>query len=231
MPTFANLLPLLTALALSTTAPSTQPADVQLRQWITQLRDDDPQIRDSASESLMGLSRQDLPALRQSALALRPLWPNQLSALRDIVRQIYLAPQPPGPDDPPVPGFLGIFWPEGPPASPQGLVVGHRIPGYVAHRMLRSGDVIVKILDQPDLPLAHPNQFTNAVQNRPAGRILPLAVLRSGRIIHLFIVLDPRPPELGLDVQNWMGARDKEADVYWIAHFAALEPGSAASQP
>ncbi|MGD1277160.1 MAG: hypothetical protein ABR964_08055 [Tepidisphaeraceae bacterium] len=231
MSTFAKLLSLLTALALSSTAPATQPADVQLRQWITQLRDDDPQVRDSACQSLMGLSRQDLPALRQAALALRPLWPNQLSALRDIVRQLYLAPQPPGPDDPPSPGFLGIFWPLGPAVSPQGLMVGRRIPGFVAYRMLRSGDVIVKILDQPDLPLTQPGQFTHAVQSRHAGRILPLAVLRSGRIIHLFIVLDPLPPGLGLDVENWMGARDKEADEYWNAHFAALEPGSAASQP
>src|SRR5580693_5115813 len=45
----------------SSTQPAENPAKAQLSQWITQLADDDPDVRQSAAQSLMMISSDQLP--------------------------------------------------------------------------------------------------------------------------------------------------------------------------
>ncbi len=129
------LIPSLKLLAdASPSTPSTQPDLTQYRQWITQLADADPEVRATASQNLMGLTRNDLPELRQDVLSLQPLLPVQADALHDIVRQVYLSSEP----YPPLPreGFLGVSYEATRIGDTPGLLVAQRIPGFEGFRIL-----------------------------------------------------------------------------------------------
>jgi hypothetical protein len=59
--------------------------------WFGDLANADGKVRDAAKVSLMGLGRDDLPALRKLVEQRRPLLPSQAVVLKDIVTQIYLS--------------------------------------------------------------------------------------------------------------------------------------------
>ena len=78
------------------TPPATQPTTAPtstavIQRSFLQLSDPDPKLRDQAKIDLMGLSLQDLPALRQIAADNAPLTPQVISALHEIVVQVFLA--------------------------------------------------------------------------------------------------------------------------------------------
>ena len=126
-----------------------------LQSVIVQLGSDNPQLRQEAMGRLMGLKKQDLPAVRAAALAQSPLLPGQIAALHEAVIQIFLAAEGYRVDADCPGGFLGLRWSiVQPPQSSEGVVVEERIPGFSAYRLLQSGDVIVQFLDWPMAPIA-----------------------------------------------------------------------------
>src|SRR5687767_13724079 len=129
--------------------PATQSAE-QLEQWLTQLADDDPAVRDAARVNLMGLSRAELDTLRRVVEEHAPLAPGQSAALQDIVCHVYLAGEP-RPQNIGV-GFLGVsladmYQPaaggadeqaEAPPR--EAVLVTSTLAGFAGHRYLQAGD-------------------------------------------------------------------------------------------
>jgi hypothetical protein len=217
-----------------TTQPATQPTASQLHQWIMQLVDDDPDVRDSASQSLMNLPSQDLPQLRAAAMDVRPLLPGQISGLHDAVIQDFLANDPSA--TPTDAAFLGVNLPSPniqvqPGDSPRAQVVG-LIPGFGGNQVLRIGDVIEKILEEPDSDIQTSEQLIEGVKKMTPGQTIHLLVVRAGRTIQLAVPLKARPKELPDNDMNlataWLNARSKKAEQYWTSQFGDLDPNVSA---
>jgi hypothetical protein len=212
----------LVGVARGGSTPSTQPDAVQFRNWITQLADPDPDVRATAAENLMGLTRADLPALRDAALSQRPLLPVQVDTLHDVVRQVYLTAEPYRAT--PRTGFLGLYWPLAQAiADPRGVVVVDRIPGFDVYRRLRAGDVIVKFDDLPDYPLHGSADLSNIVQKFSAGDKLLFDVLRDGRVVSISVLLQAHPDDIPQNPEPWLGRRALKADQYWEKNFYLLD--------
>jgi hypothetical protein len=201
----------------------------QLRQWVGQLGDPAAEVRESARSALLNLRRDDLPSLRRVADTQQPLLPGQLLALREVVTEVFLASEPYDVNSDH--GMLGLRWPEAAEDSPVtfdvGIVVDERIPGFCAFRMLRPGDVIVKLLDQPKVDLHSLDNFMGVVSLMNAGQTLRVRVLRNGQSIDMSLVLDPRPSEIKPneldDTDLWLRDRNDKAEQYWNDNFGSLE--------
>lgn len=224
--------PICRGVLADTAATQPAPLNEQMRLWIKQLGGDDSRVRQSALMQLMGLRREDLPALREAALAQEPLLPGQVAAIHDAVTQIYLAADATAENIQPTRGFLGLLWNPVDTIRSEGVIVSQRIPGFGAYRMLQSGDIIVKLLDQPNVELSNYQQFIAAVQPMEAGQVLRMQVMRYGRLTDISILLEPFPTDLNgeTSIDAWMQARDDKAQAYWDADFSALDhPTSSAS--
>jgi hypothetical protein len=219
--------------------PTTGPSSQEMRRWVGQLDDADPEIRESAAQSLMALSGDDLPALREAALSQRPLTGAQLTALREAVMQVFLESQAYPSDI--TRGFLGLHWPlsdiEHPDKYDTGVIVADRIPGFGAYRLLRSGDVIVKLVDFPNSDLHTRGGLTFPIASMHPGDVLRLHVLRGGRVIKVSVVLAALPLALLNNpdrYQSWLDGRMHEAEQYWNDSFGPLlreVAQSASTQP
>jgi len=227
-----------------TTSPELElPADSPIRKWFAELADSDAQVRDQASQDLMGISADDLPKLRQLMIETHPLAPDQTAALKDIVTQAYLASQKydiadnqqtdiSGNRDP---FFLGLLWP------PQtgneirmGVPVDERIPGFPSYRFLRRGDMIIGIFINPDASLLqYPNMETHnvptltaAINGPPRVQDIALQVLRNGQILKVRVKMAPRPlyadPLNQGSLHQFIADRAADAERYWNENFAPL---------
>ena len=151
----------------------------------------------------MGLSPEDLPALKRLAADNRPMLPSQSAALKDIVSYIHLHgesyPNEPG-------GFLGVTYTENVDGKDDdtvnGVEIRHRILGF-AYRALEEGDVVLRVeppaVEFPADGLAprrprplvverrvsveihHTNDFADTIRQCSAGDTVVLEVLRRGR--------------------------------------------------
>jgi len=210
---------------------ATRPSEGDLRRLVRQLDDADPEIRESAAQSLMELSRADLSVLRDAAMKQRPLSGEQISALREAVMQVYLESEAYAPDKDR--GFLGIHWPPDPRERPgqdvkydTGVIVVERVPGTAAYRLLRPGDVIVNLPDFPGTDLHARLGLIFQINRMHAGDVLRLQVLRGGRLVDVSVPLSPRPAELSLEenIQPWLKDRLQKAEQYWNDMFGPLAP-------
>lgn len=196
----------------------------QLQTLISQLGSDDPHLRDAALGNLMDLHRRDLPLLRAAAMSQSPLLPGQVDALREAVAQVYLAGEPFKVDPQEPGGFLGIEFPR----EYVGVVVLDRIRGFPGYRYLQAGDVIIKILDRPNLQIHNYNDFVSAVATFNPGEKLHLLILRYGREIAIAIPLDYKPVDINPEsISEWVDPREKLAAAYWKAEFSMIDPSAA----
>jgi hypothetical protein len=122
--------------------------------------------------------------------------------------------------------------------APMGVVILERLPGFVGHRMLLDGDVVVGIDERPDLRLFSDRAaaddllplrvFTDAVKGTRPGRTLHFQVLRRGRLVKVPVTLDPRPDAAAAAGGNpaptdaFDRQRREKADAYWRESFAPL---------
>jgi hypothetical protein len=209
-----------TALA-ATTAPSTQPA---IGQWFAGLASPDADQREQSRTNLLGLSRSDLPQLRELVQKNQPLAPAQTAALHDIVVHLYLSGEHYESDA--STGFLGLWWPGADLLAPPrlGVPVEERVPGFGGFQKLREGDLILGVLIWPDAPLQQlpnlvtPNYkvLTDAIQAAGANRDIVLEVLRQGERIRIPVHLRPKPTLP--DVTEW----EQRGEDYWKAQFLPL---------
>jgi hypothetical protein len=234
--------------------PSTQPAASQvtvdvpalspIRHWFDQLADADPKIRDKAKVDLMGITSNDLPALRQLVIDKQPISHMQSAALRDIVTHVYLSGKTYkanlGETDSSGsvgPFCLGIFWATPPSESARlGLCVDERLAGFPAYRFLRKGDIILGIYIDPKLSLETlPNRETHnldtlreAIDMNPGAQNVELDVLRCGETIRVALRMAPRPTDadvmLPRGMANFNSIRLDDADAYWEENFEPLMP-------
>lgn len=219
-------------------APATQPAPTlarraadestaaAARRWLKDLADPDPAVRDHARVALMGLHREDLPILRDVVAAEQPLLPGQITALRDVVEQVFMS----GEDYAPASGrpFLGLRWEPSladEASTAPGVIVEERIPGFTAYRMLENGDIILKILNKPEVDCRFRGQFVAAVATMSPGETMRLRVLRRGKIQVISVRLEPAPEEIlanPTDYETWVYRREQKAVDYWHKELAPL---------
>lgn len=217
------------------TGPATTlPADSPIRAWFADLASPDGTKRDEAETRLMGLTRDDLPALRSLVEQSRPLSPAQVAALHDIIMQIYLSGEPYDSDSPG--GFLGLRWINAPlpmeEARGMGVPVDIRLVGFPSFQMLREGDLILGVLVQPKQPLQQlPNMATPtlpllqaAINQAGANHEVILEVLRQGQVIRVPLRLMPRPklPESPDVIESFSAERKQKGEAYWKKEFLPL---------
>lgn len=218
-------------------APTTQPAadsESAIKRAFANLASRDATVREEAFTTLLSLPPEELPTLEKAVAQSQPLFPAQVVALRQIVTQVYLSGEPF--DGDPSKGFLGIQnmqeFPVNFCTSPAdmsdsyrvGVVVTTRLPGFASGRGLRDGDIILSILDRPDVPIRTVEDFMRGIVEMRAGDIAHLQLLRQGQVITVAIKLGPRPLEAipGGAISELLLRRQAKADAYWIEHFVPL---------
>jgi hypothetical protein len=213
--------------------PTTQPAtqdDAQTRRLQSLFNDlahANSDTRDRARVELMGMGRSDLPVFRAVVERSRPLLPAQALALREIVMHAFLAADIyPGDRDT---GFLGVqlgnVMLEGEEeGESEGVLITGRIVGFCGYRMLRTGDVILRLMEHPNVPLRSHQHLADMIRTFPAGETVQVEVLRQGQIVRLPIRLDARPLELdeAANLDNFQWRRDDRFEEYWQRTFAPL---------
>jgi hypothetical protein len=225
--------PVLAFILIVLIAPALRAATLDhLQSLISQLASDSPQLRASALNDLMGLNRKDLPLLREAALSQCPLLPAQISGLRQVVPQVYLAGEKFNYDPTDPRGFLGVqFLLIEPSKSFQGVLILDRIRGFPAFRYLQPGDVVVSFLDFPQLHMRNSMDFISAAQLVHPGQLLRLGIVRHGQTLSVAIPMDFRPlalsdDKLKPDLDTWILERDKRAQAYWDQEFSIIEPST-----
>ena len=203
--------------------PAVRAADLaHLQSLVSQLASDDPRLREKALDDLMDIKKEDLPALRAAAVSQSPLLPGQIAGLREAVAQVFLAGEKyqHGPN-----AFLGIRFTLG----PEGVIVADRIRGFPAYRNLKNGDVIVRLIDRPNVQFHQVIDFANAIISYGPGDAVHFAILRNGRPMTVSVLLDFRPVEITNTAtdDDWIQAREKRAEAYWNEEFSVLEPAGA----
>ena len=223
--------------------PATRPARdaaAQMAGWFADLGHPEARVREAARVSLMSVPRKDLPVLERLVRENVPLVPSQAVVLRDIVTQVYLSGEKY--ESSSGAGFLGVKmdqtnlnfrepplqdpdqFPVGAPGDPgavYGVVVVNRIPGFPGARALHDGDVILSVLEHPQVQFRIPQQFSDVVQAAGAGNRIHLQVLRQGQIVRVPVTLDAKPDLLGT-IEALENERRKVADEYWEQTFAPL---------
>lgn len=221
--------------------PATRPSEqtdsiIQIKTWFGDLASPDAKVRSEAQAALMGLTTDQLPAVRKAVEESRPLLPSQASVLRQIVTQVFLSGE--HYDGVATEGFLGIRMEEArvtfnddAPANTghtpiTGVVIIERMPGFAGARVLRDGDVVLGIEEFPNTPLRRPQDFATAVRDKGAGTQLHFQVLRQGQVIRLAVKLDPRPFDanigFGGSMEDLLERRRIATEEYWGKNFAGL---------
>lgn len=219
------LLPLTFCLTVHA-APTTQPAN-QVRAWFEQLADTSADVRDTAMDRLLSLTREDLPTLQRVVAASRPLKPSQRSALPQIVYHVYKS----GivyENSPAGQGFLGIElgWIEYDVGlmEGRGVMVVNTEQGFPSYRLLRPGDRIRSITEPVGFKFLDHMGFIRVIQMLRAGQEVILEIDREGKIMQIPLELRVRPLAADMPTQlpAWRAQMQEEADNYWKDNFGRL---------
>lgn len=215
------------------TQPATTRPTAEIHKSFEQLADSDAQVRELARTALMGLSREELPALRDVVERSRPLQASQAAMLRDIVIHVYLAGD--AERSPSNQGFLGVrldstvnngMMLDGvePAHSMKGVLIRECMPGFNGFRFLRDGDLVLGILAPVELRTPDPPSLISAISSVPPLGTIRLELLRHGRIIQVSFPVNARPLEAH-DAQlteELLHRRSTQAEGYWKQHFSKL---------
>lgn len=157
----------------------------------------EPAQRSSARQELLGLSYDELPALRD-LLSRRELRPSQVDTLREVVIYVhtrYVLLQQPKTGA----GFLGVSLPtaaaeqldERQAPRPIGMPVVERLCGFVAYRYLEDGDIILEAgVPGAMRPTPTRELLVRSVTSIAAGKPISLRVQRGSRLITITFELD-----------------------------------------
>jgi hypothetical protein len=212
--------------------PTSQPAQGEtnlLDSLVRNLGNPDPRVRDAGRTALLRLRREDLAELKKAMAKSRPLLPAQTSALRVIVRQIYLAEEKYNTDGH---GFLGIIMDGSNPdadlvpgndTTDLGVVVTERIPGFCAARWLLDGDIVLGMA-RPFVPFHRTNDLRTTIGPMKPGTNVGLLVLRQGQLTTVVLKPDPNPQEIqSIDqIPGFEAEREKRFTAYWNQEFRPL---------
>lgn len=202
-----------------------------LRQWFEELDDADAAVREAARLKLMGMRREDLPAFKTLVQESLPLMPSQAAVLRQIVTHVFLTGEKYQTTE--LEGFLGVRMQETSVRLPAadgadafapavGVVVVERYPGFAGGRMLVDGDVILGIVERPDVRTMGTYEFTNVIKSITPGSTVHLQVMRQGQIMRVPVAPDPRPFEADGLMPDLIRQRQHAAEQYWEREFSPL---------
>ena len=208
-----------------------RPEVVAMRQWFAELDDPAAGVREAARTKLMGMRRQDLPAFRKLVGESLPLAPAQAAVLRQVVTHVYLAGEEY--QTARAEGFLGVKMQETSVRLPAadghdqfapavGVVIVERMPGFVGSRMLLDGDVVLGIVERPDVRTLGMYEFQILVKQVPPGQTIHFQVLRQGQVLRVPVAPDPRPFDADGMMQQLLRNRQIKADEYWDSAFGGL---------
>jgi hypothetical protein len=197
--------------------------------WFEELDDADGAVREAARLKLMGMRRQDLPAFQRLVQENLPLMPSQAAVLRQIVMHVYLAGEKY--DTTGAEGFLGVKMQETSVRLPAadgaeqfapavGVVIVERMPGFVGARMLLDGDVILGVVERPDVRTLGMYEFQMVVKSVTPGTTIHFQVMRQGQVIRVPVAPDPRPFDADGLMQDLIYRRQRKAEDYWEKSFA-----------
>ena len=202
-----------------------------LRRWFEELDDADAAVREAARVKLMGMRREDLPAFRALVQESLPLTPSQAAMLRQIVTHVFLAGEQY--DTTNVEGFLGVKMQEtsvrlpaadggdqAPPAA--GVVIVERMPGFAGARAFVDGDVVLGVVERPDVRTLGMYEFIMVVKAATPGTTIHFQVIRQGQVIRVPVAPDPRPFEAEGMMNDLLYRRQGKADAYWDREFAPV---------
>jgi hypothetical protein len=206
-----------------------RPELASMRQWFGELDDKDASVREAARRNLMGMRRADLAAFRQLVQESQPLQPSQAAVLRQIVTHVFLSGETY--DTTNAEGFLGVKMQEtsvrlpaadgaDPFAPAVGVVIVERMPGFVGARMLVDGDVILGVVERPDVRTLGMYEFQMVVKGVNPGTTIHFQVMRQGQVVRVPVAPDPRPFEADVNMQDLVYRRQRKADDYWERVFA-----------
>ena len=212
-------------------AAADRPEVVAMRQWFAELDDADAGVREAARTKLMGMRRQDLPAFRKLVGESLPLAPAQAAVLRQVVTHVYLAGEEY--QTARAEGFLGVKMQETSVRLPAadsaeqfapavGVVIVERMPGFVGARMLLDGDVVLGIVERPDVRTLGMYEFQMVVKAISPGTTIHFQVLRQGQVVRVPVAPDPRPFEADGLMQDLIYRRQRKAEDYWETQFRPL---------
>jgi hypothetical protein len=202
-----------------------------LRQALADLDDADAAVREAARLKLMGMRRRDLESFQKLVQESQPLMPSQAAVLRQIVTHVYLAGE--AYDTTNAEGFLGVKMQETSVRLPAadgadqfapsvGVVIVERMPGFVGSRMLVDGDVILGVVERPDVRTLGMYEFQMVVKSVTPGTTIHFQVMRQGQVIRVPVAPDPRPFEADGLMQDLIYRRQRQADDYWEKSFAKV---------
>jgi hypothetical protein len=237
--------------AQAASAAATQAAN-RFETWFDQLADSDPAVRDEARVNLMGLRRDQLPALRHIVQNNLPLAPSQAAVLRDIVIHIFLAGEPYASNN--KMGFLGAMLEEMAPVEEApdeegiprqrddgvvGVIITEPIEGFCANRFLRAGDIVLGVIGDDFYPTATLDDLRARVQNLKAGEAITLQIMRQAKVIRVTFKVDACPwAAQNMAMDEFRNKRMERAKQYWRDVFEpAVDPvtvpvkGNAPSNP
>jgi len=212
--------------------PPKEPAEAAaMRKALAELDDDDASVREQGRVRLMGMRREHLPTFQKIVRENLPLTPSQAAVLRPIVQHVYLSGETY--DTTGTEGFLGVKMHETavrlPGANPAeqyapayGVVIVERMPGWVGARMLQDGDVILGVVERPEVRMMSMQDFQVVVRQVSPGTTIHFQVLRQGQVIRVPIAPDPRPWEIDTGGQQLIFQRQQKADDYWNSSFGPM---------
>lgn len=218
------LLPFTFCLLSHAQRPTTQPVQ-QIRAWFDQLADPSPTVRDSAFDSLLGLSHADLPTLQRIVVTARPLKPNQRAALMQIVCHVFITgiayePSPRGE------GFLGVAFDfrtfDLDTGERKGVIITACEQGFPAYRKLKPGDIVKGIESLPDVTLESTEQFKAAIQTFKGGETIVLLIERDGKPMKISTELRVRPANIEEQLPAWRAQIQDMAQTYWDEQFSRI---------
>jgi len=206
-------------------------AVASLRQSFAELDDADAAVREAARLKLMGMRRQDLASFQKLVQESQPLAPAQAAVLRQIVTHVYLAGEKY--DTTNAEGFLGVKMQEtsvrlpAPDGADQfapavGVVIVERMPGFAGARMLLDGDVVLGVVERPDVRTLGMYEFQMVVKSVTPGTTIHFQILRQGQVIRVPVAPDPRPFDADGLMQDLIYRRQRKADEYWEKSFAQV---------
>jgi hypothetical protein len=212
--------------------PATRPTAVEksIGQWIAELDHRSPLVRESAAVRLMGLSRDDLPALQRVIERDQPISPGQAAVLHDVVLHVWLTGEPYKKQ---ATGFLGLsLMPNGmwddQDLSRDGVQVVSRMPGFAAYGALLDGDLILQIREAPAVRFGMVEHFASRISAYDPGTLIHLIVQRGSRQVVVPVRLSARPEAAGelqggrSAMDTLLGERILAAEKYYQEHFARL---------
>ena len=208
-----------------------RPVVGMLRQALEDLDDADAAVREAARLKLMGMRREDLASFQRLVQESLPLAPSQAAVLRQIVMHVYLAGEKY--DTTGAEGFLGVKMQETSVRLPAadgadqfapavGVVIVERMPGFAGARMLVDGDVILGVVERPDVRTLGMYEFQMVVKAVTPGTTIHFQVMRQGQVIRVPVAPDPRPFEADGLMQDLIYRRQRKAEDYWEREFAKV---------